>query len=254
MILLAQYYTTIFERQGPSGSGAALVAHLSQDQSLAGTLSFAAPLASAMAQDQKLSGTLTTGIPLISAMTQDQKLAGTLTTGIPLTSAMSQDQVLSAAFRGAAAALASTMSQDQSFTATLTTLPLAPNPNNTIAPQNTGYDGTYFKPNWQPETKTFTFDVSALLGPGDTVTSLIEFTITPEDPQGALDPMPSARTLGLPSIQGALISQRFGNWQALSTSITYQLEVLFVTAQGYTLSSISYVDVLPVPGNSWSDA
>ena len=206
-------------------------------------------LQGAIRQDQVSHGALATQIALKGSLNQDQFVRGTLVTRIQLSGTMRQDQYSLGSFSPPGAMLSGTMGQDQELTGALISSALQPDPKYTIVPQASGWTGLSFAPVWQPEIRVFTFDVANLVDDDDEIIALIEFNLDPEDPVNAVDPTPAARVLGIAVYNGTLISQRFGNWQALATSITYRLEVLFQTRKDYVISVVSYVDVLPIPTN-----
>lgn len=127
--------------------------------------------------------------------------------------------------------------------------PALPNPRRTIDVENQGCVGT-FEPYWSTDDDVATFDLTFILADGEAVTEVDTFALTPEgNCPGVTDPDPSSRILGVPSIIGNEISQRFGNWQADVAQITYRVSLVCHTSFGNTISVYAFVVVNqpPVP-------
>lgn len=103
------------------------------------------------------------------------------------------------------------------------------------------------------EVGAVTFNWSRKLAPNETITEVKSFALTVMGPAGSTDPTPSTRILGIASIQGGQVSQRFGNWQQGIGPIWYLVEAVAETSLSNTLVADGIIPV-GVPADwCWAD-
>jgi hypothetical protein len=99
------------------------------------------------------------------------------------------------------------------------------------------------------EDGPITFDLTRLLAPtnapyaAEQIASVEAFSLTAISPDGVTDEDTAARIDGVASIQGPLITQRFGNWQADVPFIKYLVTAITTTTAGSTKVCKAYLPV-----------
>lgn len=92
-----------------------------------------------------------------------------------------------------------------------------------------------------------TITANLALNPGETITAICFFVLSAVGPYGVNDTTPTTRSLGTPSISGAMVSQRFGNWQAIP-NILYRVDIQVETSFGNSPEFYGYLPVHMLAG------
>lgn len=124
--------------------------------------------------------------------------------------------------------------------------PAEPNPRRTINVENIGCVGE-FTSYWSTADDVATFDLTFILAAGEVVTEIDTFDLEFESSTGAIDSDPDARVLGVPSIVGVALNQRFGNWLPGIEQIIYRVDLVCRTSLGNVLPFYAFVAVNQPP-------
>jgi len=135
---------------------------------------------------------------------------------------------------------------DATFQLIGTVQTVEPNARRTLIADAPGYIGAWPSMQATKEGDTITADLTDCLDVGETISSIAYFVLSVVGPYGVTDPSPDIRALGTASISGGLVSQRFGNWQAIP-KILYRVDIQVATSTGNSPEFFGYLPVVMQP-------
>lgn len=135
---------------------------------------------------------------------------------------------------------------DATFQLIGTVQPVFPNARRKLQAEGPGYIGIWPTMLATREGDVITADLTDSIDLDEAISSISFFVLSVVGPDGVTDTALSSRNLGTPSISGAQVSQRFGNWQAIPY-ILYRVDIQVETSTGNSPEFYGYLPVRQQP-------